>query len=55
MSDTLHLSNRNDGNINVMKEFNIRKKIASNLNRYKFLKDCLAEKIAYIYRDVVQK
>ena len=38
-----HLSAHNDDNINVMKEFNLRKKIASNLNRYKFLKECLAE------------
>ena len=45
MSDFTHSSNRNDDNINVMKEFNVRKKIASNLNRYKFLNDCLAEMV----------
>ena len=45
MSDILYSSNRSDGNTNVMKEFNIRKKIASKLNRYKFLKDCLAEMV----------
>ena len=42
--DTLHLSN--DGNSNSqqeMKEFNVRKKIASSFNRLRFLKDCLAE------------
>ena len=45
MSFITHSSNHNDGNINVMKEFNIQKKIASNLNRYKFLKDCMAEMV----------
>ena len=43
MSNTLHSSNHNDGNAKIMKDFNIRKKITSNLNRYRFLKDCLAE------------
>ena len=45
MSISSHPSNRNDGNINVMKEFNINKKISSNFNRYKFLKECLAEMV----------
>ena len=44
--DAKHLSN--DGNSNSyleMKEFNVRKKIASSFNRLKFLKDCLAEQV----------
>lgn len=45
MSNLKQSSTHTDNSFNVMKEFNIRKKISSNLNRYKFLKECIAEKV----------
>ena len=47
MATTHHnLSNGDgDGPTKVMAEFNLRKKIASRMNRLKFLKDCIAEQV----------
>jgi len=39
------LSNGGEDSSNVMKEYNLRKKITSRLNRLRFLKDCLAEQV----------
>ena len=44
--DYTHLSHGDDSNSNAeMKEFNIRRKITSSLNRLKFLKEYLAEQV----------
>ena len=44
--DELHLSYGGDNNSGQeMREFNIRKKLTSSLNRLRFLKECLAEQV----------
>ena len=44
--DNSHLSHNDNNNSSAeMKEFNIRSKITSSLNRLKFLKECIAEQV----------